>query len=88
MTRSCVGHFGSPTSWTPEDAYRRVVRETYAAIPEIAAADSPWMGSVEPRTPLRAIDKWLWWLGGGSDGAAVVVRDPWLVVKRLGLDPC
>lgn len=78
---------GIPTSWDAAAAYGRVVGEIYAALPEVATTDSTWMGSVEPRSPLRAIDKWLWWLGGGSDESAVVVRDPWRVVKRLGLHP-
>jgi hypothetical protein len=77
-----------PTSWDAPDAYRRVVSEVYVAISEVAAADRTWMGSVEPRSPLRAIDKWLWWLGGGNAGRAVVVGDPWRAVKHLGLDPC
>lgn len=77
-----------PTSWDASAAYDRVVTEIYAALPEVAMTDSTWMGSVEPRSPLRAIDKWLWWLGGGSDESAVVVRDPWRVLKRLELDPC
>jgi hypothetical protein len=76
-----------PTSWDAADSYRRVVSEIYSAIPDVAAADRTWMGSVEPRSPLRAIDKWLWWVGGGNAEHAVVVKDPWRTVRRLGLDP-
>ena len=76
-----------PTSWDAAHAYRRVVREVYAAIPDVEAADRTWMGSVDPRSPLRAIDKWLWWVGGGNSDRAVVVRDPWRAVTRPGLDP-
>jgi hypothetical protein len=44
-----------------------------------------WIGSLEPRSPLRALDKLTWWLGGGSTGAAAEVHDPWQVPRQLGL---
>jgi hypothetical protein len=44
-----------------------------------------WIGSLKPASPLRALDKLTWWLGGGSTGAAAEVRDPWQVVRGLGL---
>lgn len=47
--------------------------------------DSAWIGSLEPASPLRAIDKLTWWLGGGSAGAAAEVRDPWKVTRGLAL---
>jgi hypothetical protein len=36
-------------------------------------------------SPLRALDKLTWWLGGGAAGTAAEVRDPWQVTRRLGL---
>ncbi len=44
-----------------------------------------WIGSLEPRSPLRALDKLAWWLGGGSTGAVAEVHDPWKVPQLLGL---
>lgn len=44
-----------------------------------------WIGSLEPRSPLRALDKLTWWLGGGSTGPAAEVHDPWQVPRQLGL---
>jgi hypothetical protein len=76
---------GVPTSWDHPLAYRQVVREIFA-MARITAQDSTWVGSIEPRSPLRAFDKCAWWLGGGSSGTAAEVRDPWRVVHRLGLE--
>jgi hypothetical protein len=45
------------------------------------------MGSIEPVTPFRALDKYLWWLGGGDAGRAALVNDPWEPVRRLGIKP-
>lgn len=49
------------------------------------SGDLAWIGSLEPASPLRALDKLTWWLGGGSTGAAAEVRDPRQVTRRLGL---
>ncbi len=76
---------GVPTSWDHPQAYRQVAREIFA-MARITAQDSTWVGSLEPRSPLRAFDKCAWWLGGGSSGTAAEVRDPWRVVHRLGLE--
>lgn len=52
----------------------------------MASGDTRWLGSVNPRSPLRALDKYLWWVGGGAEGNARQVNDPWAVCQRLGLD--
>lgn len=68
----------------PERAYREVAHEILGAASTIT--DGPWLGALEPRSPVRALDKYLWWLGGGNDGNAAHVRDPWRVVDKLGLE--
>jgi hypothetical protein len=45
-----------------------------------------WAGPLEPRTPLRALDKWLWWDGGGKDSHVYMDPDPWRVVRELNLN--
>ena len=74
-----------PTDWDHPKAYREIALRLFSAVHDLDGGDANWMGSVEPVTPLRALDKCLWWIGGGSEGRAVVVRDPWRVMKRLGL---
>lgn len=78
---------GVPKSWADEDAYREIVRREYEVVRRLSEADSGWTGETDPRSPFRAIDKYLWWLGGGNAGRAVVVKRPWDVVYRLGLEP-
>jgi hypothetical protein len=68
----------------PERAYREVAHEILGTARTIAGG--PWVGALEPRSPVRALDKCLWWLGGGNDGNAAQVRDPWRVVDKLGLE--
>ncbi len=68
----------------PEQAYREVTREILGAAR--TTPGGPWLGAVEPRSVVRALDKSLWWLGGGNDGSAAQVRDPWRVVDELGLE--
>lgn len=81
------GSLGIPSAWDHPAAYREVAREIFRAVRELEARDSTWLGPIEPRSPLRGFDKCLWWLGGGSEGQAAVVRDPWRVVYQLGLQP-
>jgi hypothetical protein len=68
----------------PEQAYRKVAHEILGAARTIT--DGSWMGALEPRSPVRALDKCFWWLGGGNEGNAAQVRDPWRIVDKLGLD--
>lgn len=69
----------------PEQAYRQVAQEILGAA-RTFTDDPSWMGAIEPQSTVRGLDKCLWWLGGGSEGTAAQVRDPWRVVDRLGLD--
>jgi hypothetical protein len=69
----------------PERAYRKVAQEVLGAARTTTDGGS-WLGALEPRSPVRAFDKCLWWLGGGNDGNAVQVHDPWRIVDKLGLD--
>jgi hypothetical protein len=73
----------------PELAYRKVAQEVLGAarvITRVITGNSSWVGALEPRSPVRALDKCLWWLGGGNDGKAAQVRNPWRIVDELGLD--
>lgn len=75
---------GVPASWDHPEAYRKVSFEVFA-MARAMTGDCAWAGSLEPASPLRALDKLTWWLGGGSAGAAAEVRDPWQVIRKLGL---
>jgi hypothetical protein len=78
------GVLGVPTSWDHPEAYRKVSAGVFA-LARAMAGDAAWVGSLEPASPLRALDKLTWWLGGGSAGAAAQVSDPWQVIRKLGL---
>ena len=73
------GHHGI----TPE-AYRKVTTEIFT-ITRAITRGAAWIGSLEPVSPLRALDKLTWSLDGGSTSAAAEVRDPWQVIRRLGI---
>ena len=73
-----------PGSWDHPEAYALIAKELFGAARQRTAGNSPWMGSFEPRSPLRAFDKWFWWVGGGNLNTAVQVRNPWRVVDELG----
>jgi hypothetical protein len=77
-----------PSSWDAPAVYRRVVDAVFATARDFADEAWSWVGPSEPRSLLHALDKWLWWSGGGRAGRAVVVRDPRRVLRRLGLDEC
>ena len=78
------GTLGVPASWDHPEAYRKVSAEVFA-MARTMTGDPAWIGSLEPASPLRALDKLTWWLGGGSTGAAAEVRNPWQVTRGLGL---
>lgn len=78
------GALGVPTSRDHPETYRKVATEVFV-MARTMTGDCAWIGSLEPRSPLRALDKLAWWLGGGSTGAAAEVRDPWQVARGLGL---
>jgi hypothetical protein len=76
---------GVPASWDHPQAYRMVAEKTFAVAAQVDA-NSNWFGAVEPLSPLRALDKLMWWVGGGEAGAAAAeVRDLWRVIRGLSL---
>jgi hypothetical protein len=76
---------GVPTGWDHPPAYRRLSEEVFAAVRAFEGDDPSWLGRIGPASPLRALDKCLWRVGGGSEGRAALVRDPWQPLRRLGL---
>ena len=78
------GMLGVPVSWDHPQAYRKVATEVFVLARSMAEG-SAWIGSLEPASPLRALDKLTWWLGGGGTGAAAEVHDPWRIPRQLGL---
>jgi hypothetical protein len=67
----------------PRSAYRGIVDWQYARAGKLLALGSDWIGNVNPRSPLRALDKYLWYAGGGSANKAVVVKSPRGRISRL-----
>lgn len=80
-------YLGVPGTWDHPQAYRRVVRDVFT-IARDTGQDLSWAGSLEPLSPMHALDKSLWWLAGGDSETAALVKDPWRVVDRLGLERC
>ena len=77
---------GVPAAWDHPEAYRKVTAGIFA-MARTMTGDPTWIGSLEPVSPLRALDKLTWWLGGGSSGTAAEKRDPWQVTRGLQLNP-
>lgn len=77
---------GVPASWDHPNAYRHIVHWEYEAARKLMSEGREWMGELEPISPFRAIDKYMWWIGGGSGGRAVMARDPWGIVRQLGIN--
>lgn len=71
----------------PETAYQEVAHQVFRLAVELVPLGRWWLGQVPPASPLRALDKYLWMLGGGGSSAAVQVRDPQAVLRELGI-PC
>lgn len=69
-------YLGVPKGWDLERAYGEVARRIFALARE-EPPEPAWAGPLEPCTPLRALDKWLWWDGGGKGSPAYVDPDPW-----------
>jgi hypothetical protein len=78
------GVLGVPASWDHPQAYRMVAEKTFAIASKVDG-NSDWFGTVEPLSLLRALDKLMWWAGGGDAGTAAEVRDPWRVIRELNL---
>lgn len=71
--------------WEQPMVYRAVAEGLVRMATELSAEDDAWIGGIEPRSPLRALDKYLWWVGGGATGYTASISDPWSVVRGLGL---
>jgi hypothetical protein len=78
---------GIPESRDLPQQYLGVARKVFAEAEATRVDDPALTASIEPRVPLRVIDKWLRWLGGGDAKTAYVNPDPWRVVRELGFDP-
>jgi hypothetical protein len=78
---------GVPTSCDHPEAYRSVARGLFVLVNQCGSWPATWLGEVGPRCPLRALDKYLWWSAGGSQGNSAVVKRPNDVLYRLGIDP-
>lgn len=76
---------GIPSSAPPERAYRELVEWENEAARRLDDGSSEWLGTVNPRSPIRAVDKYLWWVGGGNLGTAARIKDPWKICRDLGL---
>lgn len=76
---------GVPDAWDHPAAYRKICDTLFARVREMSESDTTWIGSADPRSLLHGLDKWLWWVGGGKQGTAVVVTDPERVLRELGL---
>ena len=77
---------GLSTDMEPAKAYSEIVHWEYDAARRLLAKGKEWFGDVEPKSPFRALDKYLWWDGGGDSGTAAAVRNPWRVIRNLGLE--
>jgi hypothetical protein len=77
---------GISTGASPQSAYLDIVQWEFEIADSLMDGDSDWLGTVNPRSPLRALDKYLWCKGGGHTGKAVQVRDPWSICRSLGLN--
>lgn len=75
-----------PGFYKPDEAYEKLVEWEFDAARKLLDMDQSWVGSIGPQSLLHALDKYLWWKGGGADGHALVVNDPWEVIRRLKLD--
>jgi hypothetical protein len=76
---------GVPEALDLPNAYRAVAREVFQAVDELPSTDERWLGELQPRSPLRGLDKCLWWLGGGDKNTAYVDPDPQRVLRHLSL---
>jgi hypothetical protein len=70
-----------------ESAYYEVVGWEYSVLRRLLRESTDWIGDAVPLSPLRALDKYLWWKGGGSSSRAKIVNDPWAAVRHIGLGP-
>src|SRR5204863_216567 len=76
---------GVPTTWDHPLAYCEIVSGVFEAVRSTDDLNGAWLGTIEPRSPLRGFDKSLWWIAGGAEQRSVAVQDPWKVHRELGL---
>jgi hypothetical protein len=76
---------GISASARPARAYSELVAWEFDAAERLADGSRDWIGGTNPRSAIRAIDKYLWWIGGGDQGASVRVKDPWRICRELGI---
>ena len=69
-----------------KSAYWSIVRAEFEAAQRLLQESDDWLGDIEPRSPFRALDKYLWWSAGGDADTATVVKDPWRVIRMLGIE--
>lgn len=70
----------------PAQAYREILHWQFRYARQLATVSTEWMGDRDPKSPLRALDKYLWWKGGGNAGTAALVKNPWAIVRGLGIE--
>ena len=73
--------------WEQPRAYRAVARTLIRLAKELETENTDWVGSSDPRSALRGLDKYFWWAGGGESGYAAVIKDPWRAAREAGLTP-
>jgi hypothetical protein len=73
FVRTSLGIRGSAS---PLDAYREIMAWQRKTCVSLLGAGDGWMGAIEPKAPFRALDKFLWYEGGGSANASVIVKHP------------
>lgn len=64
-----------------EFAYQKIVKWHLQNAERLMAQGSDWIGKFEPKSPLRALDKYLWWNGGGEDTKSYIEKDPWKICR-------
>ena len=75
-----------PAGTSHQSAYRHIAQWEFETSERLIHGDTDWLGTVDPRSPIRALDKYLWWEGGGHIGTATRVKDPWSICRGLGLN--
>jgi hypothetical protein len=73
-----------PESESAASGYRVIAEATFDALRSLEA-DRSWIGARGSGSPIRAIDKCFWWQAGGADQRSVIPKDPWKVIRQLGL---
>ena len=74
-----------PADWDHPRAYAHIAQRIFNEVRALDDTDTAWFGSIEPLSPLRALDKYFWWIGGGSAAQAAPVGNPWEPIDALGL---